>query len=159
MKDKKPDLVFLMETKLRRNTMEKVRSKLGFPNMFVVDCIGRSGELGLLWRAEANVEVKNFSQRHINAIVHEPLLNLSWKFTGFYGHPEAPKRHEAWDLLKLLARLDPSPWLCIGDFNEIVNGTEKWGGSMRQRWQMQAFQQTLEECNLIDLGFRGSKYT
>ena len=77
VKDKKPDLVFLMETKLRRNTMEKVRSKLGFPNMFVVDCIGRSGGLGLLWRAEVNVEVKNFSQRHINAIVHEPLLNLS----------------------------------------------------------------------------------
>jgi hypothetical protein len=30
---------------------------------------------------------------------------------------------------------------------------------MRKRPQMQEFQQTLEECNLVDLGFRGPKYT
>jgi ribonuclease HI len=159
VKDKKPDLVFLMETKLRRKKMEIVRNKLGFPNMFTVECIGRSGGLGLLWRDEAKVEVQNFSQRHINAIIFEPLVDLSWKFTGFYGHPEAPRRYEAWELLKFLARTAPSPWLVIGDFNEIVNGTEKWGGNTKPRWQMQAFQQTLEECNLTDLGFRGSKYT
>jgi exonuclease III len=59
VKDKKPDLVFLMETKLRSKKMEIVRNKMGFSNMFVVDCIGRSGGLGLLWRDEAKVEVQN----------------------------------------------------------------------------------------------------
>ena len=105
------------------------------------------------------MEVQNFSQRHINAIIYEPLVDLYWKFTGFYGHPEAPRRHEVWELLKFLARTATNPWLVIDNFNEIINGTEKWGGSMRQRWQMQAFQQRLEECNLTDLGFIGSKYT
>jgi exonuclease III len=125
VKEKKPDLVFLMETKLRRKKMENIRIKLGFSNMFVVDCIGRSGGLGLFWGEEAKVEVKNFSQRHVNAIIEGPIVDLHWKFTRFYGHPETPKRHEAWALLKYLARFDPLPWLCIGDFNEIVNGTEK----------------------------------
>jgi hypothetical protein len=107
------------------------------------------------------VEVKIFSHRqiYINATIYEPLVDLFWKFMGFYGHLEAPRRHKAWELLKFLTRTDPIPWLYIGDFNKIVNGTEKWGGSVRQRWQMQAFRQTLEECNLTDLGFRGSKYT
>jgi hypothetical protein len=43
--------------------------KLGFEANFVVDSIGRSGGLTLLWNLETNVEVQNFSRRHINATV------------------------------------------------------------------------------------------
>lgn len=48
-----PQLVFLQETKLHQHEMEKVRSKLKFRGMLVVDCVGdgrrRKGGLGLLW--------------------------------------------------------------------------------------------------------------
>jgi hypothetical protein len=43
VKEKTPNLVFLMETKSRRNKMEKIRTKLGFPNMFVVEVWARVG--------------------------------------------------------------------------------------------------------------------
>ena len=46
---------------------------------------------------------------------------------GFYGQLNPQKRHEAWELLKYLAHLNPLPWMCIGDFNEVVNGMEKVG--------------------------------
>ena len=49
--------------------------------------------------------------------------------------------------------------MCIGDFNKVVNGTEKVGGNVRPSNLMQAFQQTLVECGLIDLGYYGPKYT
>jgi exonuclease III len=42
-KEKNPSLVFLMETKLRRKKMELIRCKLGFKNLFVVDCVGKGG--------------------------------------------------------------------------------------------------------------------
>jgi exonuclease III len=48
VKEKKPNIVFLMETKLRANKMEKVQSQLGFEHMLVVDCVGKSGGLALL---------------------------------------------------------------------------------------------------------------
>jgi exonuclease III len=159
VRDKKPDVVFLMETKMRRRKMENIRIKLGFTCMFVVDCVGKSEGLSLFWGENMKVEIKNFSHRHIGATINEPGADLCWKFTGFYGHPEMPKRHEAWSLLKYLAQSDPLPWLCIGDFNEVANGTEKWGGSMRNRSGMIDFQQTLEACKLTDLGFCGPKYT
>jgi hypothetical protein len=41
-------MVFLMETKLRREKMEVIHHKLGFPNLFVVDCVGKSRGLALL---------------------------------------------------------------------------------------------------------------
>ena len=75
--------------------MEKVRCKLGFSNMLVVDCVGKSGELALLWMDEIGVEIQNFSCRHINAKICQSPNGSHWKFTSFYGHPEADKRREA----------------------------------------------------------------
>jgi exonuclease III len=56
VKEKKPNLVFLMETKLRQKQMESIRVKLGFKNVFVVDCIGKGGGLALFWGAGCEVE-------------------------------------------------------------------------------------------------------
>jgi hypothetical protein len=49
-------------------------------------------------------------------------------FTGFYGHPDPSRRHESWDLLTHLKGFTPDPWLCVGDFNEVVEQSEKVGG-------------------------------
>ena len=64
-----------------------------------------------------------------------------------------------WDLLRHLTSIDPVPWVCIGDFNEILNLLEKWGGNKRQRGLIEAFQSTLEDCRLLDLGYQGQKFT
>jgi hypothetical protein len=59
---KKPDLVFLMETKLTRQRMELVKTKLDFDGLFVVDCIGKSGGLALLWETEVQANIQNYSR-------------------------------------------------------------------------------------------------
>jgi exonuclease III len=129
VKAKRPCLVFLMETKLKQRKMEKIRCLLGFQNLFAVDSIGRSGGLALLWKEEAGLEIQNYSCRHIQAAVKIPGGEGLWKFTGFYGHPDASKRGEAWNLLKLLRDFSPHPWMCAGDFNEILEESEKFGGA------------------------------
>jgi hypothetical protein len=58
-----------------------------------------------------------------------------------------------------LLTLQPTPWLCMGDFNEILNLSEKWGACTQANGQMEAFRRTLEDCFLCDLGFKGIKYT
>jgi hypothetical protein len=125
VKEKKPTLVFLMETKFFNKNCDFLRIKLGYDFMFVVDSVGRSGGLILLWKAVVNVEIQNYSRRHINAIVVNGGTEIKWKFTGFYGHPDTNKRKEAWDLLRHLSHFQPLPWLCIGDFNEILDLTGK----------------------------------
>jgi hypothetical protein len=86
-------------------------------------------------------------------------MNIDWKFTGFYGHPDATKCYESWNLLKHLERLNSHPWVCLGDFNEVLIDSEKLGGNKRQRSQMIEFQRTLEEGDLSYLGFVGPKFT
>jgi hypothetical protein len=99
VKEKKPALVFLMETKLRKKKLEEIHYKIGYYGLFVVDCIGRSGGLALLWSSEMSMEIQNYSQHYINAVIKAPINDVPWKLTGFYGHPVLTKRHITWNLL------------------------------------------------------------
>jgi exonuclease III len=135
VKEKKPTLVFLMETKVSRRKVSFLPSKLGLENMFVVDCRGKSGGLILLWKSMALVEIQNFNNNHINAVIKNSLDRVPWKLTGFYGHPEVSMRRHSWALLRHLATINPTPWLCLGDFNEIVSLGEKSRSTARPRSQ------------------------
>ncbi|XP_062158001.1 uncharacterized protein LOC133865598 [Alnus glutinosa] len=127
--------------------------------MFTVDPVGRSGGLALFWMDTEEVTIQNFSFRHINAMVTLRGSVHQWKFTGFYGNPDCALRGESWSLLAQLSQLIPDDWLCLGDFNEIADQTEKVGGRVRNEAQMRAFRATLSDCLLNDLGFRGSKFS
>jgi exonuclease III len=159
VKEKRPTILFLMETKCGKNKMEVIRSKLGFEGSFEIELMGRSGGLALLWKEAGRLEIQNFTRHHINAVVRPVCGNLQWKLTCFYGHPETAKRHESWALLTHLNSYQPDPWLCIGDFNEIVNQDEKMGGALRRESQMDQFREALENCGLSDLGYKGAKFT
>lgn len=84
IKEKCPNLVFLMETKLRSNKLNLIKYKTGFQNLFVVDGVGRSGGLALFWDEDIDVQIKNYSKRHINAKVIMKSRGVPWMFTGFY---------------------------------------------------------------------------
>jgi hypothetical protein len=51
------------------------------------------------------------------------------------------------------------PWLCAGDFNEIIDANEQFGGSGRSERQMNAFREAVSMCGLVDLGFISLLYT
>lgn len=47
----------------------------------------------------------------------------------------------------------------LGDFNEITKQDEKKGGAFRPHNQMQLFRDVIDECNFMDLGYVGPKFT
>ena len=47
----------------------------------------------------------------------------------------------------------------LGDFNEILSSADKCGGNPINMRRAQIFNDCLDVCNLIDLGFQGPKYT
>jgi hypothetical protein len=158
VKMKGPKVLFLLETKLDTVRMEGVRVKLGFENVFSVPSLGRSGGLALLWQNEAEIVIQNFSQHHIDAHVESQQVKC-WRLTGFYGRPEHHRHKESWALLKHLSTMDSAPWLCLGDFNELLALHEKRGGNARSLRQILEFQDAVNACNFVDLGYRGASYT
>ena len=79
---------------------------------------------------EAEVEVQSFSNQHINATIGLITSERAWRFTGFYGSPVTSQRGRSWELLRQLHSMSSLPWLCSGDFNEILADDEKVGGAL-----------------------------
>lgn len=77
----------------------------------------------------------------------------------FYGNLEAARRTESWLLLKAIKPRVEVDWLYVGNFNEILNYSEKVGEVLRPYKQMEEFRWAVEECGLSDLGFMGNKFT
>ena len=82
-------------------------------------------------------------------------MKVNWGVWASRGGAKA----ETWRLMRHLHARGTLPWLCLGDFNEILYSDEKRGGNPRQVTPMVAFQHTLLHYGLVGLGFRGYQFT
>ena len=112
----------------------------------------------MFWKDSLNLNVETSSKNHIDCIIDKGKED-AWRFTGFYGEPITHKRHESWDLLRHLKSQFLLPWVCAGDYNEIVRGLEKKGGANRSHAQMQLFRDALDACEFVDMGYSGCQFT
>ena len=61
--------------------------------------------------------------------------------------------------MKNISSLNNLPWLCIGDFNEVLKHDEHDGIGSRSQAQIQGFRDAVDVCGLVDLGFKGTRWT
>ena len=107
----------------------------------------------LIWKNDVWLELINFTANHIMVSVLED-DGFIWWLTCFYGWPKATQRNKSWELLSHLKSFVEGPWLCIGDFNAILQSSEKLSKRPAQVNQINAFRPVLEVCQLEDLGYR-----
>ena len=117
------------------------------------------GCLVLFWgKKKIDLIIDSSSLNYTDAIINNWKEN-SWMLTRFYGAPDQThKHHESWDPLSRLNHHHSLPWLYSGDFNEITKSHENRGGRLRQNKKMQDFQDVLDECDFMDLGFMGNNF-
>ncbi|KAL9667410.1 hypothetical protein QQ045_001767 [Rhodiola kirilowii] len=156
IRSSRPLVVCLVETKCDRHRCEIVRVKLGFDCCFAVPARGRSGGLALFWNNMTEVSVASYSGFHIDFILN---YKGSVHVTLFYGNPRTSLRHLSWRLLRKLRELINLPWCVIGDFNEICTFSETTSRNLSRQAYMEHFREVLMDCGLMDLGYKGSKYT
>ncbi|KAK3189117.1 hypothetical protein Dsin_028678 [Dipteronia sinensis] len=77
----------------------------------------------------------------------------------FYGNPDANQRFHSWNILRRLVGMSDLPWVCVGDFNEVLDCSEKLEG-VPKNWKLLAgFREALDDCGLEDLGYVGPPFT
>jgi hypothetical protein len=138
--------------------VEGLARRLGFDNSFAVSSDGRSGGLGVFWNKEIKLHFLPFSQYHIDAIITEG-NEEPWRLTCVYGEAQVAERHKTWDVLKFIKSSSPLPWMCIGDFNEVLHQHEHMGVAERSLGQIEGFREALDVCELADLGYVGNSWT
>ena len=87
-------MVFLMETKVDKEVVERISRKMQYPNFFVVPRHNRGGGLALLWKDDFMLDALTSSDNHIDGVVDQG-MNDAWRFTGFYRDPDTANRENS----------------------------------------------------------------
>ncbi|XP_021833608.1 uncharacterized protein LOC110773399 [Prunus avium] len=150
------DVFAVLEPRISGSRALNVAKNLGFSHYHIVDAIGFSGGVWLLWNDfSVSLQVIAHSSQSITAIVH--FRNKWWLLTVVYANPHSRIRESLWTYFDGLAKASNLPWLVMGDFNDTVCATEKCGGNFDPGGS--SFVNWIDRNQLIDLGFSGAKFT
>lgn len=76
--------------------------------------------MALLWKEEINLNIIYFSLNQISGSVSKEEEDQLWFFSGIYGFPEENLKRDTWELVRILKRESEEKWLCVFDFNDVL---------------------------------------
>lgn len=153
-------MLFILETKISSRRIERLKVAFDFPSCFAVEPVSTAGGLAMFWSDFVNVSLVSWSKGHID-------VSFSWSinqipifcyFTTFNGNQDVHLRPKSWKLLSRIGFARTEPWICCGDFIEILFQWEKQGCVERNSLQIQQFRNAIDEVHLKDLGYRGNPF-
>ena len=154
-----PELVFLAETKNKKFFMNKIRMRLRYDSLFVVDPIGRAGGLAVLWRRDLVVKRVLFTDFTIELNVEGKGTEEDWWFVGIYASSNDQLREQQWKTIEHRANIWGRNWILAGDMNDLLSSGEKWGGKQRSDRSFRIFRNFVNNNQLIDIEFEGIPWT
>ena len=111
--------MFLMETMIDANKLERIRNICGFVNGVCLSSNGRAGGIGFWWR-DINVAPYSFSAHHFIVDICDNNNTPCWRAVGIYGWPERENKHRTWAMMRRIKMMSAVPCIMFGDFNEIL---------------------------------------
>ncbi|CAH9087491.1 unnamed protein product, partial [Cuscuta epithymum] len=139
VKELRPSIIFLMETKISYSRAKETLRMQGFYNSEGMDNEGSSGGIIMGWNDDIEVVIKEKHQNYVDCQVRSREGELPWRLTGYYAYSDTRRRREAWDMLRRLAEHNTMPWIVIGDFNDILYESEKKGNVPQPPWRLKGF--------------------
>ncbi|XP_027148760.1 uncharacterized protein LOC113749274 [Coffea eugenioides] len=154
-----PEIIFLSETKNKKCYMNKLKMKLKFDSLFVVDPIGRSGGLAVMWRKDVQIKRVLYTDFTIELCIEDLSRKISWWLVCIYANVDDAIREKQWKIIESRRALWGNRWLLAGDMNDILSNDEKWGGLLRPERSFKQFRDFIRTNELIDIGFEGKPWT
>ncbi|KAL1208231.1 hypothetical protein V5N11_034947 [Cardamine amara subsp. amara] len=113
-----------METKNPDAFVLKELNWMGFSNYSLVSPHSPGGGgLALFWKQEIKIEISSANHNFIDTVIK--YKNTTFNATFVYGEPDHTKRKDVWEQLTMIAEARASPWYLTGDFNDIIDNSEK----------------------------------
>ncbi|KAL0005366.1 hypothetical protein SO802_012927 [Lithocarpus litseifolius] len=155
-----PTILIVTETKVGGSRAKEITDRLPFDGAFHADTVGYAGGIWVLWNSDA-VEITQLAstEQEIHGLVKVNSSGLSWIISAIYASPRLSERRMLWHNLKLVNDLHNLPWIMLGDFNEVLSSVEKLGGRPVNAYRAGLFQECLNACGMMDMGFVGSNFT
>ncbi|KAI8006842.1 hypothetical protein LOK49_LG07G03164 [Camellia lanceoleosa] len=103
IKSHHPSILILMETKVLYSSMGNFFTNMGFTTATIVDPVGKSGGIWLLWdTTQVTIRASHATNQVIQATIHKEDYE-EWILSVVYASPNASLREELWDNLEEMA--------------------------------------------------------
>uniref|UniRef100_A0A803QG19 Reverse transcriptase domain-containing protein n=1 Tax=Cannabis sativa TaxID=3483 RepID=A0A803QG19_CANSA len=152
------DVIFLMETKIDKDSMVETITRLGYHNCECISSMGTAGGFCVAWKKGFQLRVRHkFNAGFECSIVENHVV--PWSLFLIYGTPYGREKRAFWQWLSETVNRGDTNWVVCGDLNVIANAEEKRGGREyhdREGFHLQNF---MSDTEGVDLGFIGPRYT
>lgn len=155
-----PGIIVVTETRISGSRAGNILCSLPYDGIHTIDPIGYARGIWLFWRKDmVDMEVLAATEQEIHAIVKVINTDFSWLLSSIYGSPRFAERTIFWENLCSVSLLHNLPWAIVGDFNDVLDDSEKRGGNRVNMTRVSAYRNCMSSCNMIDLGFSGPTFT
>lgn len=152
-------MIFLSETKMKEHRVDGVRRRLGYSRGFNISPIGKAWGLSM-WRDDTLEVQVGFSSKHIIDARIKVVGSNRWaRVTCVYSTSYRDERDAFSGWMKNWFMPSNIPWLCGGDFNEILWDYEKSGGKDLNYNRPRFLEEFLNSSELMYLDFNGPNFT
>ncbi|XP_075079762.1 uncharacterized protein LOC142165010 [Nicotiana tabacum] len=113
-----------------------------------------------MWK-EDNVSVNEVvtTPQGIHAMVKVLPNHTPWLFSAIYASNNLADKKLLWENLITISKTLTYNWFMGGDINEVLKARDKFGGNPINPSRSNMFWNCINECKLLDLGYKGSKFT
>ena len=126
----KPDILFILETMTTNSTSRNVIRGFRFQKHIIINPMGHSGGLWVCWNNDS-ILVQNYTLvdrcAHLN-VLYKP-TNEQILVSGAYFPAQNPDKDPFWESMSTFYENIHTPWILVGDFNELLQPSDKLGGN------------------------------
>ncbi|KAG5606965.1 hypothetical protein H5410_028457 [Solanum commersonii] len=122
----------------------------------IVNC---SGKIWLFWMDVWDGEIISDTIQQITIKFTHNVTKQHALITTVYARCSALERLELWEDIRWIANACFVPWVIGGDFNVVLNDSEKLGGLPVCQMETTDFAHCISDSGLIEFPFSGSLYT
>jgi len=153
------DVIFLYETKALPFVTSVIMNNLGFFLMSHVPPFGSKGGVLLVWRNGVDLVCFLTNVNTTNAWCYSNPPNKPWILSCIYRPPYSKNKSNFWDSLSTIGENHSGAWLCIRDFNMIIDQFEKIGGRLFACSSSDPFRLFMNNNGMVYLGFSSNPFT
>ena len=147
-------LLCIVETKVRRSNIDKVRRNC-MPNWGLLHNTPGSGvgRVWIIWDVvRLDVALLKNNKQSIDCMVTVRDNGKHFVLSGVYGLNDRVGRYDLWrDLRSTYAVINGLPWLIMGDFNIVRKQEERKGGNPVDSAEMEDFNDCIQDIQVQDM--------
>lgn len=125
----------------------------------MLDPVGLTGGLAMLWHDNIVIHIERVSQHFFDTTCTDTRLGTPMRLTCVHAPATYQSRQQLWTDLCLIALSNILPWVCAGDFNEVLFPWENVGQWVPEPHRMHSFRDVLHDCSLMDMDSKGCAFT